>query len=289
MKLLTALSLLFLSVSSAFSFHVEHPSDSVGFVKLNGQFYILHKVEKGEGLFSVARRYNSTVDEITKANPEVKSGLKLGQTIKVPATEPVKVEIKETPVTAPKANQASNTTTHEVQPGETLFSIARKYNLSVDELKKLNNLNDGSIKVGQTLKLNGNAVHAENYGGEEQKPTKPTNPSNSKPATPPTAPKPTENYEYNAATGEVKEKGMAAVALDESLDDKRSYALHATAPIGTIIMITNTDNNKSAFVRVVGRFESNDNQMIIKVSASSAERLGIEPNQKVNVRLNYAK
>lgn len=52
------------------------------------------------------------------------------------------------------AQQRTEASTHQVSPGETLYSISRRYNKSVDELRQLNALPDNTIKVGQTLLLN---------------------------------------------------------------------------------------------------------------------------------------
>jgi len=96
-------------------------------------------------------------------------------------------------------------------------------------------------------------------------------------------------YEYNSATGEVKESGFAVVAVNETMNQERSFCLHPTAPVGTIIMVTNVETNKSVFVRVVGTPETMEPQVIMKLSKAAGERLGIGENDRVSVRLNYAK
>jgi len=60
---------------------------------------------------------------------------------------------KFTPVEAPPSNQVINTTSpnYVVQKGDTLYSLSKKYNMTVDELKTLNKLTEGGIKIGQTL------------------------------------------------------------------------------------------------------------------------------------------
>src|SRR5690606_36713339 len=87
------------------------------------------------------------------------------------------------------------------------------------------------------------------------------------------------NYEYNSATGEVKESGFARVAVNEIMNQERSFCLHPTAPTGTIIMVTNVPSNKSVFVRVVGKPNSIEgDDSIIKLSKTAGERLGIGEN-----------
>lgn len=265
-------SLLIASVSFA---HTEHTLDSIGVKEVNGQYFILHKVEKGEGLYAISRRYNVPVDAIEKANPDAKSGLKLGEILLIPTT--IKKEAAKEEVIL-----------HTVKPGETLYAISKQYNVSVDQIKIKNKLTSNNLTVGQELVIKGTkpkevTEHVENYGGEEKPPvTKP------KEETPVVKEQPGK-YEYNSATGEVKESGFAVVAVNEIMNQERSFCLHPTAPVGTIIMVTNAQTNKSVFVRVVGKPESMEPQVILKLSKAAGDRLGIGENDRVSVRLNYAK
>jgi len=73
-------------------------------------------------------------------------------------TRPPQQTDREPPATtpAPQTNNQVTTGTHRVQTGETLFAIARQYNMTVQELMQLNNLSDTNIRVGQTLKVHTN-------------------------------------------------------------------------------------------------------------------------------------
>lgn len=113
------------------------PKDSVGVEKVGDQFFIIHKVEPKETLFGISRRYQSPVGDIVSANSELKSGLKIGQTIKIPFI--------------PKSELPSGSVLHNVLPGETLFSISKKYGLSVEEVMKSNELKGNDLSVGQSL------------------------------------------------------------------------------------------------------------------------------------------
>lgn len=264
-----------LILSAPIMAHSLQPQDSVGIKEVNGQYFIMHKVEKGEGLYAIARKYNANVDDIKKANPEGVNGLQIGQIILVPIPKPV---VKtETP--------KEETVLHVVKSGETLYSISKQYNVSVDQIKQKNKLSSNSLNVGQELVIKGEkpAEHTENYGGEE-KPT--PQPKENKPEK---AVEPKGKYEYNAVTGEVKEQGYAVVAINESMNQERSFCLHPTAEVGTIIMVTNLATNKSVFVRVVGKPENLDSQVVIKLSQTAGKRLGIADNDRANVRLNYTK
>lgn len=119
-----------------------------------------HTVKSGETLYSIARKYNLSVDEIKLSNPQLNGALKSGQILKIPATRVLEnnesslgsditpsVELKTS-----ATNSGAFDTQHTVAPGETLYSLAKKYNVSVDDIKQLNagKLQHG-LQTGQVL------------------------------------------------------------------------------------------------------------------------------------------
>jgi LysM repeat protein len=133
-KLLVVCIFTFLSTYSANATYVQ---DSLGLEKHGDKVFIIHKVEAKETLFALSRRYKVTVQDINAANPELKEGLKIGQTLKIPYINEKVVE---------KSKSA-----HVVQPSETLFSISKKYKVSVEDIKKWNGLPNNEIFIGQEL------------------------------------------------------------------------------------------------------------------------------------------
>jgi hypothetical protein len=75
---------------------------------------------------------------------------------------------------------------------------------------------------------------------------------------------------------EVNEKGVAIWISDENLDGTKMLALHQTAPIGTVIKITNPMTGKSTFAKVVGKFTQNESSKdaIIVVTKATADLIG---------------
>ncbi len=104
--------------------------------------FFYHKVVKGETLFSLSQKYYVTVEDIINTNPEVKYGLKAGQILKIPNAFKKKRE-----------EQNKDFFLYTVEAGNTLFSISREYEISVDELIKLNPKAENGIKIGQKLKI----------------------------------------------------------------------------------------------------------------------------------------
>ncbi|MBQ3469301.1 MAG: LysM peptidoglycan-binding domain-containing protein [Bacilli bacterium] len=99
-----------------------------------------YTVVKGDSLYNIARRYETTVDEIIKLNHLTSINLSIGQKLQIPETGEE--------VTVPPSYES-----YTVKKGDTLYGIAKKYNLSVDILLKDNNLNSPNLSVGQVLKI----------------------------------------------------------------------------------------------------------------------------------------
>lgn len=92
-------------------------------------------VKKGDTLYSIARKYNTSVDNLKSINNITTDSLAIGQIIKLPST----------------SSTASDT--YIVKKRDSLYSIARTYNTSVDKLKEINNLTSNALAIGQVLKL----------------------------------------------------------------------------------------------------------------------------------------
>jgi len=112
--------------------------DSIGLTTKNESKFIIHEVEAGETLFSLSRRYGVDTEAIKSANSVSVSSLAIGQRILIP------VKISES---------TTKEVYHIVKPSETLFSISRQYDVTVDDLVKWNNLSDNSISIGEKLKV----------------------------------------------------------------------------------------------------------------------------------------
>ena len=123
----------------------EVVSDSLRMETIDGKSFIIHQVDERETLYAISRRYHVTVTQILEYNKEADAGLEVGQILKVPF------------VARPATPRQTNGY-HIVGVGETLFSISRMYNLTVDELKSLNNLSDNAISVGQQLVVKRDSV-----------------------------------------------------------------------------------------------------------------------------------
>ncbi len=100
---------------------------------------IQHTVAKGDTLYSLAKKYGVTVDEIRSANSMSGNDLYAGQKLTIPVkTQPRQITYE----------------SYTVKAGDTLYSIARRYEISVEELREINGLSSSSVlKTAQKLKV----------------------------------------------------------------------------------------------------------------------------------------
>lgn len=116
------------------------------FESINGNFFV-HKVEKGRTLYSLAKEFNLQQKDIIALNPEIdETGIKEGQEIKIPVKE-----IKQQKPAEEIAKASPSYQTHFVKAGETLYSLSKLYQVSVDSIKLVNNGLPEGLKVDQNI------------------------------------------------------------------------------------------------------------------------------------------
>lgn len=116
------------------------------------QNYIYYQVKKQETLYGISKQYNVSVDDIINANPGLEV-LKDGMEIKIPKK---KSNDKAAIIEVPNENVIKADSTPDkiiVKAGETLYSIGKMYNVSVDDLIELNPQLSEGLKAGMILKL----------------------------------------------------------------------------------------------------------------------------------------
>lgn len=110
----------------------------------------VHLVRRGETLAGIASAYGVDQDELTRLNEVRRDGdLRDGMTLTLPGGR----DDEETAAGGGDGSPALEPRTHRVQRGETLSSIARKYEVSIADLRRENDLSSDTIKVGQTLRI----------------------------------------------------------------------------------------------------------------------------------------
>ncbi|MCL2872021.1 MAG: LysM peptidoglycan-binding domain-containing protein [Betaproteobacteria bacterium] len=124
-----------------------------------------HKVQKGDTPAKIASHYRINVQDLMRWNGLTSAKtLQVGQNLRVSAdgqvsTTQASSSPKLSPIKTPATRHPiSKTAYHKVEEGDTLYDIASRYNVSVDELKRWNGLKNAALRIGQTLRISG-GVH----------------------------------------------------------------------------------------------------------------------------------
>lgn len=275
-KLVLTFSLAILTITASAAI------DSISVENLNGNKNIVHKVEPKETYYSLARKYNVSPQTIIQFNKN--KPLQIGTIIRVPTERPF-IEArpeKSKPVSNSGSEDSAKLAVvdYRVGPREYLLAIARKFNTTVEDIKTLNNLTGNTLAVGQIIKVP--------YGTASQDLAPP-------PAAVIDTPKVEDRRQSTqidssrnvsdrlksppASYGlrEVNERGIAIWIADENLDGTKMLALHQSAPIGTVVKITNPMSGKSTFAKVVGKFTQNEStkDVMIVITKAAADLIGV--------------
>ena len=253
------------------------PVDSIGVENLNGKKIIVHKVEPKESYYSISRKYQVSPQKTIEHNNNL--GLQIGVIIRVPTDKPFTTK---NTVAVNKVSTGDKTAIvkYKVGPKETFYSIARKFNTTVDAIKLMNNISGNSLSAGQIL--------AVKYGTQISEITPPAPVNLPKNMSVGLGDSPTQiDSSVNAGDRlklpparyglrEVDEHGVAIWITDESFDGSKMLALHRTAPIGTIIKVTNPMTGRSTFAKVVGKFTENEStrDVIVVITKATADLIG---------------
>lgn len=113
---------------------------------INGKKYYIHKVEKGQSLYGIAKIYNLDLNTLIVENPEAIDGIKTGQELKIPAE-------KNKEQSQPTLKDYENYITHKVSKGETVYSICTKYKITEQQLTQLNPDVKNGLRENSILKI----------------------------------------------------------------------------------------------------------------------------------------
>jgi LysM repeat protein len=122
-------------------------ADSQAQASAGQQGAVYHTVAEGETLYSIAREYNLSTDQLKARNDLTSNQLTPGQQLKIESNGKNDPEEEQ----ARKANNPDQVRTHTVKKGETLYSIAQEYDTSVEVIKKSNDLDEPTLDPGQEL------------------------------------------------------------------------------------------------------------------------------------------
>ncbi|MGB4398956.1 MAG: LysM peptidoglycan-binding domain-containing protein [Daejeonella sp.] len=248
--------------------------DSISVENLNGKKTIVHKVEAKETYYSIGRKYNVTPQSIIQFNSN--RTLQIGTILRVPtdrsfAAAPVQKAPERKETAQPSKTAVID---YKVGPREYLIAIARKFNTTVEDIKTLNNLTSNNLAVGQIIKVPYGSTNAVSVPPPVRldSPRVETRRSSTEIDSSLNAVDRLKLPPARYGLREVDERGVAIWITDENLDGSKMLALHMTAPIGTVVKVTNPMSGKSTFVKVVGKFTQNEStkDAIIVITKAAA-------------------
>ncbi len=265
-------------------------------VAQNGLETIEHRVEKGQTLYFLSKKYDTSIQDLMRFNPQIGKDMiiKDGMILKIFTKPMEKIESK-------------NYRYHTVEKGQTLYSLSKMYNVSVDDIIYMNQLDNPSIGIGDKLivqNVNNEALYNVSKNNDSAKENIPNDNSknisiSSKKENDKLLYKQVETvktegkaleikskdvemykmlYDSYAETGSAlkKKKGIGNF-LEQSTTKDVYLALVDGIVSGQVIRLRNLMNNKVIYLKVIGSVPSKDqkNNIAIKISQAAARDLKI--------------
>lgn len=269
---------------------------------------VTHEVQPRETMFSIAKKYGVSVDDIKAWNNLPSTSLSIGQTLTIKKKGAVQA-VNTNPTALPNPGLMRKGV-HTVAAQETLYSIARQYGVSTQQITQWNSLTGADLKVGQVL-IVAEPEKAPVVTAKKNEPQTQTSTQSNLPANPTVVvtktpevkkdPEPVRTQETTSPPATIRisesvrngsetiEAGIAEL-IDGTEGNRKYLALHRTAPVGTILKVKNEMNNREVFVRVMGKLPDTalTDKVIIRISKSAYDRLGAI-DQRFRVEVTYYK
>jgi len=267
----------------------------------------IHTVEKGETLFKISQKYSMNMAELRELNPGVdvlQPGMKLkvkGKWLINPQTTPV--------------YDGRTVKLHEIKKGETLYGLSKQYNTSIEDLKKINGVQEFNLQPGSYIKVLGSKAEDQTLQVSDQ--VKPLDASNVKidtsakilPATAPvTTPAPAPaggaSKEKEDRKGGIIEAGSSVkkgkynmskekvtvwnIASEEGNNQERASIWMEGLAKNQVVALVNPENNIVVYAINQGKPKSNKSPKSAVISTYLADKLGFGNSKMASVYVQYA-
>jgi LysM repeat protein len=327
---------LFVCISFLVSLYsaVAYPTDSLKTITKEGIQYVLHEVEEKETLFSLSRRYGSNVESIVRQNKIVHNRIEIGEIVWIPIDT---VSFESMPI-GPTTEDVSY---HIVKEGETLYSLSKKYEVTVDQLTDWNQLSSYNLDLGMRLRVSDSTGYE--YEDENDLSNPPSDTLSAEIKDPFAdfevhlvqigetltsiadelmisidsikswnelnsdfisigqklyfkeeldSPNSTDSIQDNRLSIDEKgfkkvfKEGIASVIKD--MKTTRYLALHKSLPMGTELEVRNLMNNRVVHVKIVGRLPDTgvNKNLLLRISQPAYDQLGIL-DKRSRVEISY--
>jgi len=265
---------------------------------------VVHTVEEGQTLYAISKLYNVTPDDIQRQNPLVDESftIKPGQMLRIILKDEKQVSgMMETLKREPKM--------HKVKPKETLYGISKDYDISMDELKSWNEIDNNRISIDQNLIVGWRYVNK-----STSKPVTPSvilnpQPEPTQPRTEPAPQRPTrpsdagititdkqnllqERFNTESSGKSVMSTNGPAIWFntDNRMLSARYYALFSEAPVGSVVKVRNPVNSRVIYAKVIGGLPdtAENHGAMIKLTEAAKQQLQ-SPDAKLRVEVSYVR
>jgi LysM repeat protein len=240
-----------------------------------GRKFVLHPVKAKQTLFSIARYYNLSLEDLIEHNTTLKTepSLRIGSRLKIPIPNKAIRRYKG------KGFKAAEYTSiyYVVQQGDNLFQISKRFfDMPVDSVAKRNKVKNNNIKPGQRLHVGWMGIEGVHADWRAAKPAAEVNELKDR---------------YTAEKKGRKEIDTQGVCFwqKDSKEKGDLYALHRDAAIGTIISVTNPMSRRTVFAKVISRIpDGYERNIEVILSPEAARKIGaLDP--KFFVKVKYLK
>jgi len=249
----------------------------------DGQKFVQHTIKNGQTLYGISKYYNVSLDLLKYHNPQVeKAALAKEQMLKIPIPARVIKRLRDSTFNA----RLNVPVCYQVRKGETVYRIARMHFKMTPALFRLHNpqIKNDILSVGDTVLIGWLSVYGltdvpPKYKGEYAPIWEASD-------------RLKDQYLVNSLKRKAyEENGIAAWKHKDRTPVKaKLYCLHRTAPLNSIVKITNPMNKQTIFAKVLGRIPNAgyDRATIVVLSTDAARGLGaLDP--KFYVKLTYLK
>lgn len=235
--------------------------DTVLLTVSNGKKFIHHMVKPKQTLFSLAKFYGLSLDELFENNPQFQTDptLHAGKRVKIPVPNRAIKRYKGKDFSARKNAPIC----YVVQEGDNLFTICKRYfDMPVDSIIKRNHLKGNTLKPGQLIHMGWIGIEGIPI---EWRPVRTVTPVNAL----------EEKFEQQKSAHEMHISQGVCFWQRDSKEAGSFYALHREAAIGTIMEVTNPMSRRTVHVKVIGRIPAGyESNVEVILSPAAARYLG---------------
>ena len=264
-----------------------------------------HIVEKSQTLYSISRLYGTSVDKLKELNSLTSNEISIGQKLLVEKGSVESATEEPAPVARPEVKPTVKEPAPEIQPEATPVEPIKSADADAQPRTEQEAAPvDTEPEVtadDESVVIETESVPAEEIENKDSLPavemmTGMENEEVTRPSTPEPESETNENTSEDAAETvvfadgrqQVVEDGQAVILEEDEQSPDKYYALHRSAPIGTIIRVLNMSNSRKIYVKVTGRLIDNSENKgtLIKISKASGDKLGAT-DKKFQVNLLY--